>query len=67
MTGAKRVAIARRYKKQMAKLQRERDRLYAKALKEVGRPDTTNAYDYFYNDQVGFSSFEEDLRGNSRG
>lgn len=59
------VQIARAYKKQIAGLQRERERLYYKALKELRMLDTISASEYFFHDQVGYSSFEEGLRGNS--
>ena len=52
-----RVQIAKDYQKQIAKLEREQNKLYAKAIKTLKVPDTTNAFDWFYNDQQGFSTF----------
>jgi len=65
MTGRQRVALARKYKRAIAKLQRERERLFTKALKEVYMDDTPWASDYFFRDQVGYSTFEEHLKARS--
>ncbi len=57
-----RVLIAREFKKQMAALGRRQDRLYIQAIRKLKVADTMTAFDWFYNDQVGFNSFEESLK-----
>lgn len=52
-----RLAIARQYQRLIAKLQREREKLYAKALRELKMQDTNLAFDWFFNDQQGKSEF----------
>lgn len=59
---SERLKIARQFKKQMADLEKQRDRLYIQAIRKLKVADTTTAFDWFYNDQVGFNSFEESLK-----
>ena len=53
--------VARAYQRQIAKLQREREKLYLEALHKLKIPATNAAFDYFMNDQQGYSAFEESL------
>jgi phage shock protein A len=56
------VAIARKARREINKLQGERDKLYRKALKALSLPDTNWAFDYFYNSpNEGYSTFEEEI------
>lgn len=57
-----RLAVAKDYQKQIAKLQREREKLYAKALKELKINDTNLSFDWFFNDQSGIGEFVEKLK-----
>jgi hypothetical protein len=52
-----RLSLAKAYQKQIADLEKEQEKLYKKALKALKLEDTTSAFDWFYNDQVGCSSF----------
>ena len=57
-----RLATAREYQRQIAKLQHERERLYKQALRELKLEDTNLAFDWFFNDQQGHNSFTESLK-----
>jgi hypothetical protein len=57
-----RLAIAKEYQRQIAKLQRERERLYRKAVRTLKFADTNQAFDWFFNDQQGTGGFLEVLR-----
>ena len=59
---SERLKIARQFKKQMADLEKQRDKLFVQAIRKLNVLDTTTAFEYFYNDQVGFNSFEESLK-----
>ena len=52
-----RLQVAKEYQRSIAKLQRERERLYAKALRELKVHDTNLAFDWFFNDQQGQGEF----------
>lgn len=52
-----RLVIARQYQRLIAKLQREREKLYAKALRELKMQDTNLSFDWFFNDQQGRGEF----------
>ena len=52
-----RLQVAKEYQRSIAKLQRERERLYAKALRELKTLDTNLAFDWFFNDQQGQGEF----------
>lgn len=54
-----RMKVARAYQKQIAKLQREREKLYRKALRELKVQDNNDAWYWFFNDQQGISFFAE--------
>ena len=49
--------IAKKCQREIAKLQRERDKLYAKALKELKIANTDLAFNWFYHDQQGEGEF----------
>lgn len=57
-----RLSIAKQYQREIAKLQRERERLYKQALRELKLEDTNLAFDWFFNDQQGHNSFTESLK-----
>lgn len=57
-----RLKLAKQYQRKIAKLQRERERLYKQALRELKLLDTTLAFDWFFNDQQGHNSFTESLK-----
>jgi mRNA-degrading endonuclease RelE of RelBE toxin-antitoxin system len=57
-----RVKIAKAFQKQINKLQREREKLFTKALRTLKVPDTNQAWDYLMNDQQGYSTFLEGLK-----
>lgn len=57
-----RLAIAKGYQREIAKLQKEREKLYKKALRELKVKDDNYAWDYLFNDQQGTSRFLEGLR-----
>jgi hypothetical protein len=57
-----RLAIARDFQKQIAKLQTEREKLYAKAIKKLKLKDNSEVFDWFFNDQQGTSKFVEGLK-----
>ena len=57
-----RLQIAKGYQREMAKLQTERDKIYARALRTLKVKDDNSAFDYFFNDQQGFNSFAEGLK-----
>ena len=52
-----RLAIAKDFQRQIAKLQREREKLYAKALRELDMVDRSLTWDWFFNDQSGHGEF----------
>ena len=52
-----RLQVAKEYQRSIAKLQRERERLYVKALRELKVHDTNLAFDWFFNDQQGQGEF----------
>lgn len=58
-----RLAIAKGYQREIAKLQKEREKLYAKALKELKIADTHWAWDWFFNDQQGQGVFTTEVLG----
>jgi len=55
--GRSRLAIAKEYQRQIAKLQREREKLYARALRELKMKDNNLTFDWFFNDQQGKGEF----------
>ena len=58
-----RLQIAKQYQRKIAGLQKERDKLYAKALKELKIADTHWAFDWFFNDQQGQGAFTMEVLG----
>lgn len=52
-----RLQIAKDYQRRIAKLQREREKLYAKALRELNMVDRSLTWDWFFNDQSGHGEF----------
>ncbi len=54
--------LAKEYQRQIAKLQREREKLYKQALRALKVEDDGYAYDYLMNDQGGHSTFLEGLK-----
>ena len=61
MKSPSRLQIARAARKEIDKLQNQRERVYKKALKAVGMPDTTGSFDYFFNQaNGGYIQWEED-------
>lgn len=52
-----RLSIAKGYQKQITELQKEREKLYAKALRELKIHDTNLSFDWFFNDQSGSGEF----------
>lgn len=56
-----RVAIAKDFQRQIAKLEAEQAKLYKQALRTLKIKDTGYSWDYFYNDMQGYSSFLESL------
>ena len=54
--------IAKRFQRQIAKLEAEQAKLYKQALRTLKIKDTGYSWDYFYNDQQGCSSFLEGLK-----
>lgn len=56
------VQLAKECQLQIAKLKDEQDKLYAKALRTLKIKDTIEAWDWFFNDQQGHSSFLEGLK-----
>lgn len=54
-----RLAVAREYQRQIAKLQAEREKLYRKALRELCMSDTNLAFDWFFNNPSGYGEFVE--------
>jgi hypothetical protein len=57
-----RVAIAKDFQRHISNLQRERGRLYTKALRALKVTDTAAAFVYFFNDQQGHCGFLETLK-----
>ena len=57
-----RVAIAKEFQRQIAKLQREREKLFKKAVRTLKVVNDNYAWDYFMNDQCGYSTFLERLK-----
>lgn len=57
-----RVLAAREFKRQIAELEKQQEKIYQKALRQLNVADTLGAFDYFYNDIVGLNSFEESLK-----
>ena len=61
-TTAQRQSYAREVRREMNKLQAQRDRLYAQAVKRLKVVDDGRTFDWFYNSpNEGYSSFEENL------
>jgi hypothetical protein len=58
--------VAREYRRQIAKLQAEREHLYLKALVALKVVDDNYAWDYLMDNQCGFSTFEERLRNEQK-
>ena len=56
-----RATIAKGYQREIAKLQTQREKLYARALRTLKVKDDNSAFDYFFNDQQGLNSFTEGL------
>ena len=52
-----RLQTAREFQREIAYLQRERDKIYKKALKELKIADTNLAWNWFFNDQQGKGEF----------
>ena len=61
-----RLQVAREYRRQIAKLQAEREQLYLKALVALKVVDDNYAWDYLMDNQCGFSTFEERLRNEQK-
>ena len=61
-SGTHRVAIAKEFQRQIAKLQREREKLFKKAVRTLKVVNDNYAWDYFMNDQCGYSTFLERLK-----
>ena len=56
-----RLRIAQAARREITKLQAQRERVYAKALKDLNILDTSCAFDYFFNTpNEGYSKWEED-------
>ena len=53
------LAIARAFKKEIAKLEAQQVKLYFKAIRSLKIEDTGSSFDYFYNNSVGYIAFEE--------
>lgn len=53
--------IAKRFQRQIAKLEAEQAKLYKQALRALKIKDTGYSFDYFMNDMQGYSSFLESL------
>jgi hypothetical protein len=62
MTEDRRVTIAKRAQAEIAQLEKEQQKLYRKVLRKLRILDTSPAFDYFYGNQCGYSTFEESLR-----
>ena len=61
-TTEQRKQYARTVRREMNKLQAQRDKLYAQAIKRLKVVDDGYTFDYFYNmPSEGFSTFEETL------
>jgi hypothetical protein len=57
-----RLSTAQQYKKQIARLNKERDKVYTKAIKELKLIDDDWAFDYFHDNIEGQTEkwYEED-------
>ncbi len=55
------VKLARKFKQEIAQLKKAQEKLYYKAVKILSLPDNGEVWDYFFNDQVGFSGVERRL------
>ena len=62
MSEDRRVVIARRAQAEIAQLEKEQEKLYRKTLRRLRIADTSAAFDYFYANQCGISTFEEALK-----
>jgi len=62
LTSKSRVVVAKEYQRQIAKLQAERERLYARALKALKVPDDNQAWDFLMGNQGGYNVFLEKLK-----
>jgi len=54
--------LAKEYQREIARLQRAREKLYKQALRALKVKDDGYAYDYLMNDQCGYSFFLEGLK-----
>jgi hypothetical protein len=57
-----RVVVARTYRREINRLEKQQLALYAQALKSLEVSDTSSVFDYFFNTpNEGYSSFEKTL------